>query len=850
MSGTAVSSDRRTHRRRWLTLMMGRDKRHAYPMVMNADAIGFNLPPREGPFMRGSTKPAYWRLWVSLIMLLGLTRGSVPLQSHQREYPPLPLAQPESVGMSAERLAAIDGVVRDAIARGELPGAVILVARHGRIVYRKAFGHRALRPEPLPMTIDTVFDLASLTKVVATATSIMILVERGLIRLGDRVSKYIPEFGRNGKERITIEQLLTHRGGLLPDNDLADYQRGPEEALERIYSLSPIYEPGTRFVYSDVGYIVLGELVRRVSGLRLDAFAHRYIFQPLGMRHTMFLPPAQLRAKAAPTEERDGRWLIGEVHDPRAFLLGGVAGHAGLFSTADDLAIYCQMMLNGGQYNGVRILSPLGVRRMTSARGLPPNEWRGLGWDINTRYSSNRGDLFPIGSFGHTGFTGTSIWIDPQTESFVIFLSNRVHPDGKGDVVSLRGRVASIVAASIIANVPPEGERESESGHGRAASQGTSLMTLTGIDVLEREGFAPLNGQRVGLITNQTGRDGQGRRTIDLLDRAPNVELVAIFSPEHGIRGRAEGSVAHSRDEATGVPIYSLYGEHRRPTPDMLRGIDTLVFDIQDVGARFYTYITTMGYAMEAAARAGIRFMVLDRPNPINGVDVEGPVADEDRLSFTAYYPLPVRHGMTVGELAKLFKGEKHLDLDLEVIPMRGWSRWAWYDDTGLLWIDPSPNMRSLVAATLYPGIGLLESTNLSVGRGTDRPFELIGAPWLDGRRLARRLNEAGLPGVRFVPVEFTPTKSIFAGRRCPGVHIIVTDRRRFRPVRCGLEIAVALRELYPQKWDVDRFLRLLANTAVWQALKEGASTASLSALWQSDVERFMRVRRKYLIYR
>ncbi|RMG52848.1 MAG: DUF1343 domain-containing protein [Acidobacteria bacterium] len=795
-------------------------------------------------------KRTVWRSSATLVAILGLALGSTAPQSHQQASPPLLLAQPASVGMSAERLAAIDDVVRDAIAQGQLPGAVILVARRGRIVYRKAFGHRALQPERLPMTLDTVFDLASLTKVVATATSIMILAERGLIRLGDRVSTYIPEFGRNGKQSITIEQLLTHRGGLLPDNDLADYQRGPEEALQRIYSLSPIYEPGTRFVYSDVGYIVLGELVRRVSGLRLDAFAHRYIFRPLGMHHTMFLPNAQLRAKAAPTEKRDGRWLIGEVHDPRAFLLGGVAGHAGLFSTADDLAIYCQMILNGGQYNGVRILSPLGVRRMTSARGLPPNEWRGLGWDINTRYSSNRGDFFPIGSFGHTGFTGTSVWIDPQTGTFVIFLSNRVHPDGKGDVVSLRGRVASIVAASIIADVPPQGEREREPGHGRTASQRPLLMTLTGIDVLQRENFAPLNGRRVGLITNQTGRDGQGRRTIDLFYRAPNVALVAIFSPEHGIRGRAEGPISHSRDEATGVPIYSLYGEHRKPTPDMLRGIDTLVFDIQDVGARFYTYITTMGYAMEAAARAGIRFVVLDRPNPINGVDVEGPLADEDLLSFTAYYPLPVRHGMTVGELATLFKGEKHLDLDLEVIPMRGWSRWAWYDDTGLVWINPSPNMRSLVAATLYPGIGLLESTNLSVGRGTDRPFEFIGAPWLDGRRLARRLNEAGLPGVRFVPVEFTPTKSTFAGRRCHGVHIIVTDRRRFHPVRCGLEIAVALRELYPQKWDVERFLRLLANKAVWRALKEGASTASLSALWQSDVERFLRVRRKYLIYR
>lgn len=756
-------------------------------------------------------------------------------------------ASPASVGLSAERLQQIDHIVNQAIAKGDCPGAVVVVGRHGRVVYRKSFGYRALQPARTPMTIDTVFDLASLTKVVATATSVLILAERGLIRLGDRVARYIPEFARNGKESVTIEQLLTHRAGFIADNDIADYQRGPAEALERIYSLSPIYEPGSKFVYSDVGYIVLGELVRRVSGQRLDVFAHQYIFHPLGMHDTTFTPDPILRERTAPTEQREGRWMNGEVHDPRAFLLGGVAGHAGLFSTADDLSIYCQMILNGGHYRGVRILSPLGVKRMTSSVNLPAHEARGLGWDINTAYSANRGDFFPIGSFGHTGFTGTSLWIDPQSNCYVIFLSNRVHPDGKGDVSSLRGRVASIVAASILDM--DAGARQLQSQPSTSTGREQHSWTLTGIDVLKRDGFKQLAGRRVGLITNHTGKDRDGNSTIDLLFQAKSVKLVALFSPEHGIRGQADEAVGDTKDPKTGLPIYSLYGERKRPSPDTLRGIDTLVFDIQDIGARFYTYITTMGYAMEEAAKAGIRFVVLDRPNPINGVDVEGPLADPDQLSFTAYHSLPIRHGMTVGELARLFNAERKIGVQLEVIPMEGWRRTMWFDETGLLWINPSPNMRSLTAAALYPGIGLLETTNLSVGRGTDRPFELIGAPWLDGQRLAERLNRAGLTGVRFIPVRFTPNGSVFANQECGGVNIIVTDRHAFDSVRCGIEVAVALRELFPSQWQIERYGRLLANQATLRALQQRASADELIAQWQRALDDFMRVREKYLIY-
>src|SRR5262245_55236506 len=399
-----------------------------------------------------------------IILSLGRTVPARPAQESART-PLLKSSQtsgqasgPAAVGMSPIRLAHLDEIIEAEIAKKQLPGAVVIVGRKGKIVWRRAYGARAVEPAPEPMTVDTIFDVASLTKVVATATSMMILVERGLVRLGDPVSRYVPEFGESGKKNITVEQLLTHRSGLSADNDIKDYEQGPEEAMRNIWKLAPLAEAGSKFIYSDVNYIVLAELVKRVSGKPVDQFASENVFRPLGMKDTGYKPDASLAARIAPTEKRGEKWMRGEVHDPRAYLLGGVAGHAGLFSTADDLAIYCQMILNQGEFQGARVLSPMGVARMTEARPTGGNAVdgaaRGIGWDIYTGYSANRGDLFPVGSFGHTGFTGTSLWIDPSSETFVVFLCNRVHPrlDPKhpADVSSLRGRVASVVAASII----------------------------------------------------------------------------------------------------------------------------------------------------------------------------------------------------------------------------------------------------------------------------------------------------------------------------------------------------------------------------------------------------------------
>src|SRR6267142_1105047 len=612
--------------------------------------------------------------------------------AHQAISIQLPSGAPAAVGMSAERLARMDQVIQASIAKKELPGAVVLVARHGRVAWRKAYGARAIEPQRETMTLDTIFDLASLTKIVATATSIMILVEQGKVRLSDPVAQFIPEMKGGGRDAITLEQLLTHTAGFAPDFDLRERWTGYDEAIKRLYREPLRNQPGARFVYSDINYIALGEVVHRVSEQTLDEFARRNIFGPLGMRDTGFNPGAGLRSRIAPTEKRRGQmnylgdsganagpqgeqWLRGEVHDPTSFRMGGVAGHAGLFSTADDLAIFCQMLLNGGVYNGARILSPMTIATMIQPHAVSESgAARGLGWDMASSFSTNRGDLFPLGSFGHTGFTGTSIWIDPASDSCVVFLSNRVHPDGKGDVGPLRGRVASIVASSITDTSVSKAREESS--------------------------------------------------------KAAGVKLSALFSPEHGIRGLADEKVSDTKDEQTGLPIFSLYGESRRPKAEQLKELDALVYDIQDVGARFYTYIATLGYVMEEAGKAKLPIFVLDRPNPINGNDVEGPIADDDKLSFTAYHILPVRHGMTIGELAQLYNEERHLKADLRVVKMEGWRRAMWFDATGLVWVDPSPNMRSLTEASLYPGIGLLETTNLSVGRGTDTPFEIIGAPW------------------------------------------------------------------------------------------------------------------------
>jgi uncharacterized protein YbbC (DUF1343 family)/CubicO group peptidase (beta-lactamase class C family) len=753
-----------------------------------------------------------------------------------------------------ESLKPIARIVRKEIRAGRIPGAVILIGDKKKMLYLRAFGYRAIKPKKLPMTVNTIFDLASLTKVIATTTAVMQLVEEGKLGLDDPASKYWPEFNSSGKKHITIRELLTHHSGLKPDLELDSGWHGYKTAMLKICGETPTCQPGTRFVYSDINFEILGEIVRRVSREPLDIYCSKHIFRPLGMKNTFFNPPKSLRNRIAPTQYEhgtSGKILRGEVHDPTARRMGGVAGHAGLFSTASDLATFAKMLLLGGSMRGIHIMNSASVEMMTlpqtPADKIPPY---GLGWSLDAPLSANRDSLFPAGSFGHKGYTGTFIWIDPVTQTYIIALTNRVHPYGKGNAEPLREHILNVVSKAlgplsesrILACRP-----SMKSYYGLMKNHVEKVQA--GIDVLEAEKFAPLTGLRVGLITNHSGLDSTGRSDIDILRRAPHLQLVALFSPEHGLSGNLDEKISSATDPSLGLPVYSLYGDTLRPTERMLDGIDAFVFDVQDIGARFYTYITTMAYAMEAAAHKGIAFYVLDRPNPLTGLSVQGPPMDKDLKCFTGYFPLPVRHGMTVGELAQMFNHENRIGADLHIIKMKGYRRDYWYDDTGLAWVNPSPNIHNITEAILYPGVAMVEGSNVSVGRGTATPFELLGAPWVHARQFTSYLNQRKIKGIEFAPADFTPHNDIFKNRKCHGVRIILEDRNSLNSALLGIEITNALYRLYPEDFNLEQTLHMVGSRKAIQSLKAGVDPKKIARQWQKDLDRFKKLRSRYLLY-
>jgi uncharacterized protein YbbC (DUF1343 family)/CubicO group peptidase (beta-lactamase class C family) len=763
----------------------------------------------------------------------------------------------------------VDTLVDQAVEHQQLPGAVVEIGHGGRVVFRKAYGERSLEPTREAMTVDTVFDMASLTKPLMTATAVMQLCEKGKLSFNDPVAKYLPEFAANGKQDITIRQLLTHYSGLPPDLSLDQPWEGKAEALRQAFAVQPATPAGVRFVYSDINFIVLGMLVEKLSGMPEDEYVRQKIIAPLGLRDTRYLPPVEWRDRIAPTQYDNGVMLRGVVHDPTARRMGGVAGHAGLFSTADDVAVYAENLLDrlAGRPSKFPLSRAILQKMVTPEQPATGTALRGFGWDIESPYSSNRGEILPVGSFGHTGFTGTSLWIDPISDTYVIVLANAVHPNGQKSIVALRGKISD--AAAVALGVTHDGGKlsakltgynESLSGMRRWTARNADVRT--GIDVLEADGFAELRALakkhgchlRTGLLTNQTGVDGAGRRTIDILAHADGIELKTLFSPEHGIHGAQDTEeIGNGTDAQTGLPIVSLYGAtdaQRRPSLEVMRSLDAVVIDLQDAGVRFYTYETVMGYFLEAAAKMGTEIVVLDRPNPINGAFVQGPLSDEGADSYVHYMPLPVRHGMTMGELAQYFNRERSLHASVTVVKMEGWQRGDWYDSTGLRWVNPSPNLRDLEEATLYPALGLVETTNISVGRGTDTPFEILGTPWIDGRKLARYLNARFLPGVRFVPVDFTPQKPYpYAGELCHGVRVLVLDRNVLDSPELGIEIASALHKLYPQDYKLESIDTLLANRLVLESLMNGVDPARIAEDWRASLEAFDVKRKAVLIY-
>ncbi len=770
----------------------------------------------------------------------------------------VPAATPQVIN----DFSGIDEAMTDAVKSGEIPGAVVLVGRGDETLYFRALGSRRVVPDPQPMTRETIFDIASLTKPFATTLAVMHLVERGDIRLDQPLGRYLKEFRRKDLEGVTIRRLLTHTAGLVAIPTSGSVNGGFPKAAAQLAKLPLDFPPGSGFQYSDTGFILLGEVVRRVSGVPLDRYVDRHIYKPLGLKDTMFNPPASLRDRIAPTEFHNGRLMIGEVHDPRSRALGGVAGHAGLFSTAADLARLCRMLLADGTLDGQRIMQPTTVRLMWT-RSAEGNGSRALGWDISSTFSRTASIFFPPEAVGHLGFTGTSVWLDPPSRTYLIVLTNRVHPSGGGGdrIRELRTRIAAVTAAQLFR--PPlttvamadatatasdaDGDTKPQPCCPRAPSR-----VRTGLDVLAAQNFAPIAGYNVGLVTNQTGVDAAGRRSIDLLASASNVRLAAIFSPEHGLTGDANTDVPNTRDTVTGLPVFSLYGTTRRPTAAMLRGINLIVFDIQDVGVRYYTYLTTLVYVMEEAARHGIPVLVLDRPNPLTGRVVEGPLMDPDLASFTAPHPIPVRTGMTIGEFARMAAVERKIPVSLTIVAMEGWERGRWFDDTGLPWVNPSPNIRTLTQALLYSGVGLLEATNVSVGRGTEQPFEVVGAPWIEPHGLAAELNALRLPGVAFEPVVFTPALGAdrYPGVPCAGLRMIVTGREEIRPVTVGLALATALRARHREQFRPEAIQNLLVNRSTMWAFLRGESLDRLVAWTEMERSSFLNRRASYLIYR
>ena len=757
---------------------------------------------------------------------------------------------------------AADSVMQHAVDAGQIPGGVLLVGHNGKVVFRKAYGARQIEPTREAMTADTIFDLASLTKCIATTSAVMRLFEEGRIRLNAPVSEYIPEFAQNGKEQITVRELLTHYSGLAPDIDLAHAWQGRDAAYAMVMREHPLHTPGTRFEYSDINFLTLGFIVEKVTGKSLAEYTHQAIFTPLGMNETGFQPAAALLPRIAATQwDEHHTMLRGTVHDPTARRMGGIAGHAGLFSTADDLAKFAFALLGSNS-----VFTPAAIAKMSTPQ-QPANgaSLRGLGWDIDSPFASNRGELLPVGSFGHTGYTGTSLWIDPTTNTFIVLLTNAVHPDDSHSTVFLRTRVATAVT-NALALTPTQSEQMRMmriTGYNESLMASRRIvarngMVRTGIDVLEAHHFAELHPNlshpvRIGLITNQSGTDSEGHRTADVIAQTPGLKLAALFSPEHGIAGQLDTTdIGDSHDSATGAPIYSVYGEtdeKRRPTAAQLANVDVLVYDIADAGVRFYTFESTLGYFLEAAAQAHKEMVVLDRPNPIGGAYVQGPVADAGSESFVSYWQTPIRHGMTVAELARLFNSERKINASLTTVTMQGWMRGDWFDSTGLLWTNPSPNLRSLNEATLYPGLGLIEQTNISVGRGTDTPFELIGAPWIDAVALARTLNEREIPGLRFTAIRFTPTSSVYANQLCNGVRITVTDREQLDAPELGLEIIAALRTLAPNDYKIDALDKLLRSKSSLDEINAGVDPHRIALEWQDADAAFTAQRAKYLLY-
>jgi len=688
-----------------------------------------------------------------------------------------------------EQLAA--RALAAAVKASGAPGAVACLGHRDTITFLGAQGARTRVPSLEPTANDTVYDLASLTKVVATTTAVMALMEQQLLDLEQPVVEFVPLSNLRG---VSVRHLLTHTSGLPAHKDLYREVNTADAMLARIGGLELSWPPGTRRRYSDFGFMLLARIVSLTVKDTFDAYCAREIFTPLGMADTTFNPAPALAARAAATEQCAwrGRLLQGEVHDENAAAMGGVSGHAGLFSTAPDLAKFCRALLEG------TLLKDATLDLMLRPGQVPGYAWQGLGWKLDGWMSGNEGYLPSRWSFGHTGWTGTSLWLDRDTGRYAILLSNTCHPTrANRDNVSLR-QVFHIPVAR--------------------AWYPRRTNAQTGLDQLAVDEYDTLRGKRVGLLTNVAAVNAQGMQTQHLLRDAPGVQLRHLFGPEHGLRAQAEAG-ASVASESGSIPITSLYGDRTSPTPEELAQLDMLVVDLPDVGARYYTYAATLLDCMKACAAANKAVLVLDRPNPLGGEIIEGAVAQVYGRNVCVA-PMPVRHGMTLGELAQFM----HRSLAVpgpapRVIPADNWPRELMWYESGLPWRPPSPNLPDADTALLYIGNALFEGVNINEGRGTELPFQIIGAPWLDPAQVLKNVDSAYAAGVDIATATFTPrpiagksSSPRFNGEACKGFRFTLYDRDAVRPFMMSVALLRAIARAHGPQLEFLPFFDTLAG--------------------------------------
>ncbi|GMV99110.1 MAG: hypothetical protein AMXMBFR84_02490 [Candidatus Hydrogenedentota bacterium] len=697
-----------------------------------------------------------------------------------------------------------------AIAEAKAPGACAIIGDAEHTYLHDAQGARQLIPTRLPVETSTLYDLASLTKVIATTTALMQLYEAGEIDLDQPVSDIypIPAFSA-----FTIRHCLTHTTGLSAGLPYYKDAKSIDEMLQRYSALPLKWTPGSRWLYSDVGFMLLGRIVELKARDSIDSYCKRHIFDPLEMTRTLYTPPKDLAPLCAATEQCAWRKRViaGEVHDENCSAVGGVAGHAGLFGTAEDLARFCRALLTG------RLLKSKTVSQMTAFGQTIPYPWQGLGWQIDPWASKNQGYLPSRTAIGHTGWTGTSIWMDTATGLFAVLLGNTCHPSRTERDNGLYRRVFyTAVAKEFYVNT----------------------TTHSGLDRLLREDFAELRGHRIALLTNHAAVDQQGRHALDVLKIAPDVRIATLYSPEHGIRGHAEAGESVASENGP-IPVVSLYGDRKFPSKEELESIDYFVVDLQDIGSRYYTYMSTMKDCLAACAAMKKTALILDRPNPVGGAVLEGTIA-QTVGSPVCCAPIPVRHGMTMGELALYFLQTEFSATPLRVLvsPLDNCERARFFDECTLPWVPPSPNMPTAETALLYVGTCLFEGVNVNEGRGTDTPFHVMGSPWMDAKRIVENVHPEDRPGIDLEPVRYTPkaipgkaANPAYRDEACEGVRLIVRDKRSARPFRTAIALLAALRELHPRKLEFKPMFDVLAGGDALRTRIQNGDAASAIVL-------------------